>query len=174
MQMSKTKTKTNVESESRAGRAVRSRFTVQLSTVLIEMVEARSEEEAIPVAVFVRRAVTRLVKDFERTKHLPRRDVEAFAEAQRSGRRGPMRQWPKGVTYVVDPTIAESLKGIAQEERVEVSVLVREAIVADLERPGAVRRVPPRDEVGFTTSGAPHRGRAAQHVMNEVWRSTKE
>jgi hypothetical protein len=156
------------------GRTTRARLTVQLSSELLEAVEVRAEEEALPVAVFIRRAVTTLVREFSRTRELPRHDISGFAEARRQGRRGPMRQWPKGVSYVVDPHIAEALKTIAEEQGREVSALVREAVVGDLERPGTLRRVPPRDEFGFTTSGVPQRGREAQHIMNEAWRSTNE
>jgi predicted transcriptional regulator len=160
--------------ETRKGKLNRARLTVQLSSELLEAVELRAEEEAIPPAVFVRRAVTRLVNEHERTGVLSRREVAGFGEARRRGRRGPMRQWPKAVSYVADPHIAEGLKALAEDNRVDVSTLAREAIVCDLDRPSTLRRAAPRDEFGFTTSGAPQKGRAAQHIMDETWRSTNE
>lgn len=150
------------------------RLTVQLSNSLVEAVELRAEEEAMPVAVFIRRAVTRLVTEAEHTKHLRLRGTSDFAEDRRQGRRGPLRQWPKGVSYVADTHIADGLKQLAKDHHVDVSTLAREAIVQDLERPSTIRRVAPRDEFGFTTSGAPQRGRGAQHVMDEAWRSSNE
>ena len=150
------------------------RMTVQLSGLLIVAVEERAIEEAIPVAVFIRRAVTRLVNEARSTGHLPRRDITEFEEAQRHGSRGPMRQWPNGVSYVADTHIAATLKALAEENEVDVSTLAREAIVDDLSKAPTVRRVHPRDEFGFTTGGAPPTGRASQQVMNEAWRSTNE
>jgi hypothetical protein len=147
-------------------------MTVQLSSPLVAAVEDRASEEAIPVAIFIRRAVTGLVAEAQRTGNLPRRDIREFEEARRHGRRGPMRQWPNSVSYVVDPHIAARLKELAEENGVDASVVAREALVRDLDRPGAVRRVQPRDEIGFTGGGARSRGRASQHVMNEAWRST--
>jgi hypothetical protein len=164
---------TKVRSIKRSARSARKpRLTVQLSSYLVAAVEERAAAEAIPVAVFIRRAVTRLVNEAQRTGKLPRREITDFEEAQRHGRRGPMRQWPKSVSYVADTHIADGLKALAEEHEVDVSVLAREALVQDLDRPGTVRRVQPGDENGFTTSGAPPRGRASQQIMNEAWRST--
>jgi hypothetical protein len=85
-----------------------------------------------------------------------------------------LRQWPKGVSYVVDQHIAERLRKLSEEEDVDVSEIAREAIVRDLDTPRTVRRIHPRDELGFTASGAPQRGRGSQHIIDEAWRSTKE
>jgi predicted DNA binding CopG/RHH family protein len=150
----------------------RDRLTVQLSSSLLDAVEGRAEEEALPVAAFVRRAVTQLVKEEVHGGPIVFRDLSEFEEARRTGERGPMRQWPNGVSYVVDIHIAEDLRRLAEANDVDASALAREALVRDLGRPSTVRRVQPRDEVGFTTSGAPRRGRASQHVMNAAWRST--
>ncbi len=152
----------------------RPRLTVQLSSELLDAIQTRADEEAIPVAVFVRRAVTRLVSEVDQTGIVSRREVSGFGESRRKGRRGPMRQWPKGVSYVVDAHIADRIKQISDDEGTNVSALAREAIVRDLDRQNTVRRVLLQDEIGFTTSGAPQRGRAAQKTMDEAWRSTNE
>lgn len=157
-----------------AGVKNRPRFTVQISSELLDAVQVRADEEAIPVAVFVRRAVTRLVNEAVETGVLLRHEVARFGEARRQGKRGPMRQWPKAVSYVVDAHIAERLRDLADEHGVDVSALAREAIARDLDTPSAVGRALPRDELGFSTSGAPQRGRATQQIIDAAWRSTHE
>lgn len=154
----------------------RVRLTVQLSTALMEAVEQRAHLEAMPNAVFIRRAVMNYV-------HKPPArvvEVKQYAEGKRTGERGPLRQWPKGASYVIDAEVAEDLEQMAaarsKTEGVAVSVadLAREAIVRDLGSPSFPNRALARDEFGFTTSGADERGRAPQRVMDDAWKSTSE
>ena len=154
----------------------RIRLTVQLSDALIDAIEARADLEAMPNAVFIRRAV----KNYVRRPPTEAIEVKQFAEDERRGERGPLRQWPKGVSYVIDEDIARDLTRMAADrskagnETVTVADLTREAIVRDLGGPSFPTRPLARDEFGFTTSGADERGRAAQRVMDDAWKATSE
>jgi predicted transcriptional regulator len=156
--------------------AEKTRLTVQLSSALMEAVEQRAELEAIPNAVLIRRAVT----TFVRRPPAIQIEVSHFADAERTGRRGPLRQWPKGVSYVLDISVADGLERLAETrseatgQTVSVTDLAREAIVRDLESPSVPSRTLAKDEIGFTTSGAFERGREKQSAMDDIWRSTNE
>lgn len=154
----------------------RARMTVQVSESLVEAIEARSGLEAMPNAGFIRRAVTQYVENPPKEPV----DVSKYTQPERAGERGPLRQWPKRLSYVVDADVAERLSRMASirsetvEEEISPTDLVREAIVRNLDGPSFPSRALARDEAGFTTSGAEERDRAAQKVMDDAWRSTNE
>jgi len=163
--------------DSKGKTEVRTRQTVQLSEKLVSAVEDRANLEVLPSAAFIRRAIKKFLSQGD-TGASPV-DVSRFAEERRSGSRGPLRQWPRGVSYVVDAEEADALSSLAaartEASRAKTSVadLVREAIVLELDTPVFPQRALPRDEFGFTTSGAGDGGRS-QRTMDDAWSATNE
>jgi hypothetical protein len=151
---------------------------VQLSEALLDAVEAKAESEALPSAALLRRAITKYSPELDPTA--PAIDVERFGEGIRSGSRGPLRQWPRGVSYVLDTDVAEQLNALAvkrskaTEEKTSVADLAREAIILDLAGAAVPTRPLAKDEYGFTSSDGGHDSRDMQQMMDEVWSATNE
>jgi hypothetical protein len=152
------------------------RKTVQLSDKLMDAIEERAALEVLPSATFIRRAIKQFL-DLDPADTPV--NVGRFAERKRTGSRGPLRQWPRGVSYVVQADMAEALSALAatrteaSEKKTTVADLVREAIVLELDSPRFPHRALPRDELGLTTSGVGQSSRS-QQAMDEAWSATNE
>lgn len=154
------------------------RGTVQISDALQDAIEERAHAEALPSASLLRRAITVYVSEWD--PEAPPLDLTAFAEQTRRGSRGPLRQWPRGASYVLEAGVAEQLEERARQRsqvlgrKVSGADLAREAIVIDLERPPTPRRPLTRDEHGFTTTRSGGARREMQRQMDEAWKMTNE
>lgn len=106
------------------GRSVRK--TAQISNAMMEAVEVRAAEEALPVATIVRRAVSEYVSLAEQGA-LPLVNLEGLEDGGR-GARGPSAQWTRSVSYVLSTELSESVSRLAEREDEGVTQIVRSAV----------------------------------------------
>jgi hypothetical protein len=110
--------------QSASGQSVRK--TAQISNAMMEAVELRATEEALPVATFVRRAVSSYVSLAERGA-LPEVNLEGLQDGGR-GTRGPSAQWTRSISYVLSPELSESVSRLAESAQEGITDTVRRAV----------------------------------------------
>jgi hypothetical protein len=148
-------------------RRIRSvRKTAQISNLMMEIVEKRAAAEALPVATYVRRAVAEFVA-LATKGPLPEVNLDGLEDRHR-GNRGPVAQWARSVSYVLDPQLSEEVSLLAERRGESISDVVRRAIGLALVREVKPVRPMARLPEGWVTESAVVTGESSEQTVIDV------